>query len=144
VSRACGCRLEALGWTTHLHTVGSHAKLTAGGVSVPDSDVARILDEVLPARFGGGPTDYQLWEEEGEGGAPSLRLLVHPGVGLLDPAAVAAAFVDAVGPGSGVERIMGLAWRDAGLLRVERRPPEWTANGKIHHFRQQRGGGEPR
>jgi len=31
VQRACGCPLEALGWVTHLHTIRSFEKLTAGG-----------------------------------------------------------------------------------------------------------------
>lgn len=30
--------------------------------------------------------------------------------------------------------VMGLAWRDAGLLRVERRAPLVTAAGKILHL----------
>jgi hypothetical protein len=98
--------------------------------------VRRVLDETLPARFGGSAVDYQLREDEGEGGVARLRLLVHPRVGPLDPAAVADAFLEALGRGSGAERVMELAWRDARVLRVERRPPESTASGKIHHLRQ--------
>ena len=33
-----------------------------------DSDVIRVLEEVLPARFGGGPTDFQLVEQEDDDG----------------------------------------------------------------------------
>jgi hypothetical protein len=135
-SRPCGCPLETAGWTTHLHTVRSEEKLTVGGMTFPDQDVRRVLDETLPARFGGSAVDYQLREDKGEGGAARLRLLVHPRVGPLDPAAVADAFLEALGRGSGAERVMELAWRDAGVLRVERRPPEPTASGKIHHLRQ--------
>ena len=137
--RACGCPLERLGWATHLHTIRSYAKLTAGGMTFPDTDVVRVLDELLPARFGGAPTDYQLVEEEAGDGEPRLRLLVHPGVGPLDADAVADTFLAALSTGSGVERVMGLAWREAGLLRVERRPPLTTVSGKILHLHQQRG-----
>jgi hypothetical protein len=135
-ARECGCPLAAVGWRTHLHTVRSEEKVTVGGMTFADEDVRRVLDETLPARFGGSPVDYQLREEEGDGGMARLRLLVHPEIGPLDPQAVADAFLAALGRGSGVERVMELAWRDAGVLRVERRPPEPTTSGKIHHLRQ--------
>jgi hypothetical protein len=98
------------------------------------SDVIRVLEDVLPGRFGGGPADYQLVEAEGHDGSARLRLLVHPAVGPLDPEAVSRAFVAALGQGSGPERVMGLAWREAALVRVERRPPLATSSGKVLHL----------
>jgi hypothetical protein len=136
--RACGCPLEQLGWTTHLHTIRSDEKLTAGGMTFLDSDVVRILEEVLPSRFGGRPTDYQLLEEEAEQGQSELRLLVHPRLGLLEPGEVAETFLAALGSGSGAERVMALQWRQAGLLSVERSAPRVTEAGKILHLHQQR------
>jgi hypothetical protein len=132
--RPCGCPLDALGWTTHLHGIRSFEKLTAGGMTFLDTNVMRVLDEVLPGRFGGGPTDYQLLEEEGEDGAPSVRLLVHPAIGPLNADAVVDAFLSALGHGSGAERAMELQWRAAKLLHVERRPPLATTTGKILHL----------
>ena len=75
-ARQCGCPLEQYGWTRHLHTIRSQEKLTAAGVTFLDTDVVRVLEELLPSRFGGGPTHYQLLEEESEDGSPTLRLLV--------------------------------------------------------------------
>ena len=66
--RSCGCSLERLGWFSHLHSIRSYEKLTAGGMTFFDSDVIRVLEEKLPARFGGGPIDYQLVEDEGPDG----------------------------------------------------------------------------
>jgi hypothetical protein len=86
-----------------------------------DADVVRVLEQAMPARFGGGPTDYQLLEQEADDGSPCLRLLVHPAVGPLNPAAVADALLAAIGPGSGAHRLMALDWRESRLLRVERR-----------------------
>lgn len=111
----------------------SYEKLTAGGMIFLDTDVIRVLEEVLPARFGGGPTDFQLVEDEAEGGAPRLQLRVHPGLGPLDPSAMAETFLAAIGHGSGVERVMGLVWREGHFLRVEREAPLATASGKILH-----------
>ena len=135
--RACGCPLERLGWTTHLHTIRSYEKLTAGGMTFLDTDVVRVLEEVLPARFGGGPLDYQLIEGEGPDGAPRVDLLVHPAVGPLLEQDLVEAFLTAIGPGSGAERLMALNWQQAGLLRVQRRAPLATATGKILHLAQE-------
>jgi hypothetical protein len=102
-----------------------------------DADVIRVLEEVLPARFGGTATDYQLVEED-EGGHARVRLLVRPEVGPVDLAAVAEAFLAAIGHGTGVERIMGQVWRDGQVLRTERRAPLTTASGKILHLHRDR------
>jgi hypothetical protein len=134
IRRGCGCPLEALGWTTHLETIRSFEKLTAGGIAFLDTDVVRVLEEILPARFGGGPTDYQLVEEEVENGRPCLRLLIHPAVGPLDPGKVAETFLRAIGPGSGIERLAGLLWQEGHFLRIERRPPLAMASGKVLHL----------
>lgn len=132
-SRSCGCPLERLGWRTHLHTIRSFEKLTAGGVTFLDADVVRVLEETLPARFGGGPLDYQLVEEEAPDGRPRLRLLVHPRLGPLPVGVVADAFLAAVAVGNGGARVAGALWREMGLLGVERRPPLSTPGGKILH-----------
>ena len=136
--RACGCPLESLGWRTHLHTIRSYEKLTAGGMTFLDTDLVRVLEEILPARFGGGPTDYQLIEEEVANGRPRLRVLVHPRVGPVDDQAVVGAFLESLSARSGAERVMALVWQDAKLLRVERHPPLTTVSGKILHLHSER------
>ncbi len=140
LQRACGCPMEHVGWTAHLHTIRSFEKLTASGMTFLDTDVIRVLEEVLPARFGGVPTDYQLVEEETEDGQPRLRLLVHPRLGSVAPEAMREAFLTAISPGSGVEKMMGLLWRQARLLEVERQPALATASGKILHLHLNRSG----
>ena len=132
--RECGCPLQALGWTTHLHAIRSFEKLTAAGMTFLDTDVVRVLEELLPARFGGGPTDYQLVETEGPDGLPRLRLLVRPELGPVDDAAVVETFLSAISATAPAERVMGLAWREANIVSVERRRPFTTASGKILHL----------
>jgi hypothetical protein len=132
--RACGCPLEAMGWPNHLRSIRSFEKLTAGGMTFLDNDVTRVLEEVLPSRFGGGPTDYQIVEREDADGTPTLRLLVSPAVGAVDDREVAEVFLTAIGRGSGVERVMQMQWRQAGTVRIERRLPMTTASGKLLHL----------
>jgi hypothetical protein len=132
--RACDCALGRLGYATHLHTISSFEKLTAEGMTFFDASVVRALEEGLPARVGGGPADYQLIEEETERGRARLRLIVHPRLGTLEDAAVIDAFLEALGSASTIERMMEMTWRGAELLSVERRPPEATQAGKIHHL----------
>jgi hypothetical protein len=140
--RNCGCPLEKVGWTTHLHTIRSFEKLTAGGMTLLDADIVRVLEEVLPAQFGGVPTDYQLVDESINASLPSVRLLVHPRLGSLDHEAVRQAFLNAIGHGSGAERLAGLTWQDAGLPIVEREAPRITGGGKIQHVHLDSGGSD--
>lgn len=131
--RRCGCPLEGHGWDRHLDGIRSFEKLTAGGMTFLDVDVAAVLETDLPARFGGGPADYQLLETERADGGPALVLRVHPRVGPLDEGAVRSALLDAIGAGAGAERVMATYWRAAGLPRVERKPPLVSEKGKFLH-----------
>jgi len=139
--RDCGCPLGALGWHTHISGIRSFEKLTGSGMSFLDADIVRVLDEVLPAAFGGGPTDYQLLEEEGPEGDPILKLLAHPNLGPLDEGLVRKVFYANLGRGSGAGKVMELTWKQSGLFVIERRPPVATGSGKILHLHLKRGTG---
>jgi hypothetical protein len=130
---SCGCAMERSGWPTRLQRIRSFEKLTSEGMAVLDVDVLRVLDEVLPERFGGTAASYQLVEDESQAGAARLRLLVDPAVGPVDAAAVADAFLEGVAAVSESQRMVALLWRQAGVLSVERRPPLVTPGGKILH-----------
>jgi hypothetical protein len=134
-ARSCGCALEGGGWSTHVHEVRSFEKLTAGGITLLDMDVVPVIEEVLPSRFGGSPTDYQLLERlDGPRARPEVVLLVSPSLGPLDATAVADTFLNAVGGGTGAERLMELLWRGGGVLRIVREAPRRTASGKVLHL----------
>ena len=132
-ARACGCPFEALGLRQHLSRIRSYEKLTTEGMHFVGADLVRLLEEVLPARFGGDPTDYQLVEED-DGGLARVSLVVSPRVGPVDEAAlVAAALAVLASPPTGKsgEAMMAAYWRDARTLRVVRREPHATAAAKI-------------
>lgn len=134
----CTCAFERLGLKTHLHGIRSYEKLTAAGMTFSDHDIVRIIEQILPARFGGAPTDYQLVEETDDRGNLQLRLRVHPSVGPIDHEAIGHAFLQAVGSHTEAARLTELVWRTAGVLRVERQPPLSTRSGKILHLHVRR------
>jgi hypothetical protein len=138
--RQCSCPLDGIGWHTHLSEVRSFEKLTAGGLTFLDFDVIRVLEEVLPARFGGSGLDFQLLERADRlNGQGQIQLLVNPALGELDAGEVIDVFLAALGGGSGGERLMELQWRTNQVVEVVREPARKTASGKILHLDLQRG-----
>jgi hypothetical protein len=75
----CDCSLRALGYTEQVSDIFSYGKLTGQGMTLVGQDVLNILEERLPTRFGGTPTDYQLVEQEGAH-QTEIELRVHPRV----------------------------------------------------------------
>ena len=127
----CGCPMHAAGLTLRVHNVGSFEKLTSEGLAFSFDEIYELIESTLPERFGGGAGDYQLLEEEDEGGQSRLTLLVDPSVGALDNATVLDFLTTALAGGSRQNRFMTNVWRDAGTLRVHRQAPQTSARGKI-------------
>ena len=127
--RRCGCPIGGLGFTKHLSRIRSYEKLTSGGVTFLGTELLRLIEEVLPKRFGGHPTDYQLVEEE-EGGLPKVNIVVSPRVGDVDENTVVTTVFQALQPYPGGD-IMSDQWLQGNTLRVVRREPYTTASAKI-------------
>ena len=130
-TRSCGCPLESYGLTEHLRHIRSFRKLTGEGVTLVGGEMVHILEEVLPARFGGSPLDYQLLEEEDGGGFTRLSLLVSPKVEIADETEVIQVVLEALGRGSVAADLARATWSQARTLRVKRMEPIWTARGKL-------------
>jgi hypothetical protein len=128
--RDCGCPAQQLGFDHHLHTIRSHAKLTSAGTTFLGSELHTLVEQTLPARFGGAPTDYQLVEEERDG-LPEVVIVVSPRVGEVDERALVASVLDGVRRGAAYHRMMAGFWRDGETLRVVRREPHSTHSAKI-------------
>jgi hypothetical protein len=134
-TRQCGCPLERLGWTDHLQGIRSFEKLNAEGRLFFGSDLYVLVEETLPQRFGGEPTDYQLVEEEDREGFTRLTLLVDSRLGPLDEGAVLdAVYAHLATLGQSDMRV----WRQADTLRLRRAAPLLTPAGKfmpLHHLK---------
>ena len=133
--RSCGCPFDRLGFDQHLHTIRSYEKLTSEGMHFVGTELLRLVEEVLPDRFGGDPTDYQLVEDEEEpSGLPRVSLVVSPRLGEVDTEKLIATVLEELGStagGNGAGSVMATHWRDARTLRVVRREPYATMAAKV-------------
>jgi hypothetical protein len=135
----CGCGFEDLGLRWHLHTIRSFEKLTSEGMSFLGADLLRLVENVLPARFGGDATRYQIVEED-RAGLPAVEIRVHPSVGAVDEDELVATALGALAAISPTHRMMAESWQRAETLRVVRAPPLVTAGAKILPLHVRRGG----
>ncbi|NQT31631.1 MAG: hypothetical protein HQ588_04780 [Deltaproteobacteria bacterium] len=122
-TRSCDCSLGQLGFNTHIHDIRSFAKLTGSGMTIVGTDLVRILEEVLPAKYGGAATDYQLLEEEDSQGQTHLSLIISPTVGTVDEDEVIATLLAELRRVPHPGKLTAGVWAQAKLLRVKRMQP---------------------
>lgn len=129
--RDCGCALENVGLSLHLHHIRSFEKFTSEGMNYFYGDLFELFERILPAEFGGGPGDYQLVEEEDSQGQTRLSLLVDPAVGELDESRLLAQLHEGLAQGSRGNLFMSKIWQDSGTFRIKRDIPHASGRGKI-------------
>ncbi len=132
--RPCGCKFAGLGLTDHISHVRSYEKLTSEGMTFFAADLVRIVEEVLPAKFGGSPLDYQAVEEQDEMGLSRLTLIISPRAGNVNEAAVAKTVLEELSREGGPYRKMAKIWQEANTVRVRREEPHPTKRGKVFPF----------
>jgi hypothetical protein len=136
--RACGCEFESYGYTTHVREIHSYSKLVGEGVTLIGNEMLHILEDVLPARFGGSPLDYQLLEQEDGQGFTRLYLLIHPRVEITDEQAVIEVMLQGLRRSSPMADAARTVWQQAQTIQIKRQEPVWTASGKLMPLHIQR------
>jgi hypothetical protein len=129
--RDCSCLLGELGLRTHLSDLRSFEKMTGEGVTFARSNLEQILEDVLPARFGGTSIDYQLAEEEAPDSSTRLILRVSPSVGPVDSRELQATLLAELARGGPLAAYHAGLWRNAGTVEVRREAPIVTRQGKV-------------
>jgi hypothetical protein len=127
-SCSCACAFQRLGLRTVIHDLVSFGKLTGHGVTLVGTDVVRILEERLPAQFGGGVADFQLVELEA-GGQTEVHLRISPRV-RASAEAVRQCFLAALRHESGGAHAAAL-WTHAQAMQVVEAEPIVGRTGKI-------------
>jgi hypothetical protein len=138
-NRNCGCEWEQMGFIKHVRDIRSFRKLTGEGMTLIGSDMERILDQVLPEKYGGSAQDYQLLEEEVEGGFTRRSIIVSPRVILGDESAVIRTVLEELGRGDAAADLARAFLSQGKSLGVKRMDPIWTDRGKLmplHMIRQ--------
>jgi hypothetical protein len=129
--RDCGCELSRYGYTTHLEQIRSYGKLVGEAVTLIGNDLQRILEEVLPQRFGGSPLDYQFLEQEDPIGFTRVYLVVHPRLAIPDEQSVLDTLHAALRETSPMADAARAVWQPIGTLQLKRIEPVPTARGKL-------------
>jgi len=137
-SESCSCGFSKHGFREKMYNVRSFEKLTGEGMTLIGSDMVDVLEEDLPAMFGGSSTDYQLVEAEDEKGFTHMDVLVSPSLGEVDEKKVIDAVYDSLRKRSIGRNLSFEMWKDAGTIRVRREKPIVTKRGKILSFQIQK------
>jgi hypothetical protein len=138
-SLRCGCPLGLRGFNTVLSSVKSYEKFTSEGMSFSVGDMVRLVDDVLPAKFGGNSADFQVLERPDDRGLTTIDILVSPRLGAVDEKELLDTVRQELALGKPSNRLMAEMWSRSGTMCVRREEPLPTARGKILPFQQEIG-----
>jgi hypothetical protein len=129
----CDCSFSKLGFDLQVRDMAAIGMVTAQGITIEVSELVPLLEEVLPARFGGHPGDYQLHEREA-GAQTEIVLRIRPGVSTVAPGEILKHFL------AEVKRVYGgslsvVSWLHSAGIRPELAPPLLAATGKFRAVR---------
>jgi hypothetical protein len=125
----CGCSLSARGFNLQIDDLYSYGKLTGHGMTMVGTDMLRILEQTLPAEFGGAPGDYQLEEREGRA-QTEFALRVSPRVRVQSVEQVRASFLAQV-RGLYGGALTARHWSHSNGIQVIIAEPFLTGGGKV-------------
>jgi hypothetical protein len=123
----CDCTFGRVGFNKRIRDISSYGKLTGLGMTLIGTDVLRILEEVLPARLGGAPSDYQLVQQEGQT-QTELTVRINPRL-KTDLGGARELFLEGLASCYG-GALATRVWKHAEALRVVSAEPLQTKAGK--------------
>jgi hypothetical protein len=129
----CDCSMRKLGFDLQIRDVAAIGHVTAQGMMIAADDLAKVLEEALPARLGGHAGDYQLVETE-SGLQTEMVLRVRPGAANVPLEEVLKAFLAETG------RLYGgslsvMSWSHSNGIRAEIGEPVLAGAGKFRAVR---------
>jgi hypothetical protein len=130
-TRPCGCGFEQFGYSTHISHMTSFEKFTSEGMSFPASVLIRIVEEVLPKRYGGSISEYQVLSETIECSRTRIQINVSPRIGPINENDLIYAILNEL---EKENKLMAELWAQAGTIMVQRIDPIPTKRGKVFSF----------
>jgi hypothetical protein len=134
-TRDCSCLFGELGLNTVLHHIRSFDKLTGGGMTILAWDLVHIVEEVLPAKYGGSPADYQFLEEEDTAGHTRLVLVVSPQVNAFEEKSAIDTTLSELRSSAHGGKLAAGFWSQLSTIQIRRAEPV-SVSGKISAFAQ--------
>lgn len=131
-TKRCGCPYDDLGLDQHIYHIRSFEKLTAESMTFYGTDLLRIIEEVLPAKFGGSNLDYQLVEEENEKGIKHIIVTISPEIDRIDDSKIINTILNELKKTNTAQRIMAETWFQAETIKIRRFFPILTKAGKLY------------
>ncbi len=126
----CDCEFSRLGFHWRIRDIFSFGKMTGHGITLLGTELIRVLEQVLPARLGGVPGDFQLIEHEGRA-QTTVELRVSPRVRGSSAERIRECFLEEIRLIYGGS-LAGRVWRHAEALEVVLAEPMVTISGKIN------------
>jgi hypothetical protein len=128
--KQCGCIFEKLGLTQHMSQIRSFSKFTGRGMTIAGTEMLNILEKILPERFGGSPSDYQLQEVEDRQSQTRLILVISPQVGDVNESEIIKTVLAEMQKGVHGGKLASGIWAQAQAIQIKRSNPIATI-GKI-------------
>ena len=129
--RSCGCEFETYGYTTHIRNIRSYGKFTSEGATLIAGEMQEILEQVLPARFGGSPLDYQVIEQEDSQGLTRLYLVISPRIEIENELDAIQFVLKVLRESSSMADAARSVWQRSQTIQIQRAEPIWTSRGKL-------------
>jgi len=126
----CDCEFSRIGFHWRIRDIFSFGKMTGHGITLLGTELVRLLEQVLPARLGGRPGDFQLIEHEGPA-QTKVELRVSLRVRGSSPEKIRECFLEEIRLAYG-GALAGRVWRHAEALEVVLAEPVVTTSGKIN------------
>lgn len=126
----CDCAFARAGSVQQIRNISSFSKLTGQGVTLVGTDIMRLLEEVLPSRFGGRPGDFQLVEDEARA-QTRITLRVSPRVKVSSPEEIRSCFLEELRGFYGGSLAVRI-WSHSEGVKVVVAEPIATSTGKVN------------
>jgi hypothetical protein len=133
--RSCGCALGELGLDLLVRDIRSDTKIAGEGVKLSASELHGLVAPLIEAA-GGGPDEFQFWEEETADGQTQLVIAVDPAVTQLDEHALVRQLIATLKQQPLRGNLTGQLWEQGATVRVVRQAPVATAGHKLPNLRR--------
>jgi len=118
----CPCRFGRIGMSILLSQVRSFDKLTGEGMSLLGSTLEEVLSELV-LQAGGGPDDFQFWEEADDKGLTRLTIALSPRIPNVKEPQFREDILQRLKGKNSAGGIAAEFWQQAGTLEIVRAEP---------------------